>query len=325
MTAKPLAIALLGGDEPLADAVLRLAEERGIEFESVIPLTLEETEGSAEFAGQALPVQAAEAFDWAAVQLVAVTSRSPAAVRHVEAALKAGRPVLASEELPLSDGPLLHRLPCGAARAIANVAAAVQHKAGLAGLQCTLNLPMCHFGRAAIDELSGQTRGLFNLESPEPEVLPMQIAFNLVPLAPASGEDAASRYEVAVESGVRGLMGRDDLPVTVMAAWVPVFYGYSAVLHGIAEQPLDRLGLRALLLAAQGVTVMDEAIPGGVPSPATDAQDSEAAFVGRLRVDARDPRRFSVWLVFDGLRLEAAEIVERVENLIEPDRISMLT
>lgn len=311
MAAKPISIALLGADAPRAEAILRELEDRDLEVGEILPLALAESDASLSFRGEDLPLIDADGFDWASVDLVLVASQAPAVLRQIDAIAKAGKAVLGPD------------LPAGAAVALARVLAAVARETGLTSAHASLNLPVSEHGLAAVEELSAQTRALFAMESPEPGVLPPRIAFNIVP--DPAGPNGVSPVEERIESGLLALLGKPDMPVMVQVCWVPVFFGSSAVLHLTAEHPQDLSRLRKCLGGMHGVTVMDEAIPAGLPTPATDAQESTDVFVGRLRVSGADTRQASLWLVFDGLRLEAAQIADRLENLIEKNQNSVLT
>jgi aspartate-semialdehyde dehydrogenase len=188
-----------------------------------------------------------------------------------------------------------------------------------------INLPVSHLGQAGIEELSSQTRALFAMESPEAGVLPPRIAFNLVPLVSETCLSGASRYERMVEVDLLSLLSRPSPTVMVHAAWVPVFFGYSATLHAVCEEEVDLESLRGGFAAADGITLMDEPLPGGAPTPSTDAQDSDDIFTGRLRTSQDAQGHVGMWLVFDGLRLEATRMMDALENLIEKNRNSVLT
>jgi len=313
LTAHLPRIALVGGDEPLAEAILRELEDRDLEVGEILPLGLEESDSMVSHRGRDLPVMDLAGFDWQLADVVIVASHAAAARRRAESASQAGKVVLDPAN------------PTGAAIALGRVLAAITREFGLTAAHVSLNLPVSHHGMAAIEELSGQTRALFALESTEPGLLPPRIAFNMIPDSVDSAGRGVSQFEQRVEVDVRALLDAPSLPVMLLACWVPVFYGYSASLHVVCERPLDPSLLRALLAGTRGITVMDEAIPGGVPTPATDAQDSVDVFVGRLRVGEQDARQASLWLVFDGLRLEAVRTVDALENLIETTQNSVLT
>jgi aspartate-semialdehyde dehydrogenase len=300
-------------------------EELDVEVGRVFLLSEGDSDATVAFRGDDIPVLDLAGYDWKQADVAILASRAGSAQRLAEELAHAGRPVLG---VGLVEGvgvsPLL-QLHSGPAIAVSRVAALLAGKAGLAALHASLSLPVSHLGKAAIEELSEQARALFALESIEAEVLPPRIAFNLIPQVADTREGASSRFERAVEVSVRSLLSRQDLPVSALACWVPVFYGYAAVLHLVTETALDLGSLRTLLARPDGITVMDEPLPGGVPTPATDALDSEDVFVGRVRVNETDARHCSLWLVFDGLRLEAAQIVAGLENLIEKNQKSVLT
>ena len=52
--------------------------------------------------------------------------------------------------------------------------------------------------------------------------------------------------------------------------------------------------------------MLDERIPGGYPTPVTDAANEDAVFVGRVREDLSHPRGINLWIVADNVRKGAA-------------------
>jgi aspartate-semialdehyde dehydrogenase len=320
-----LRIALLGGEEPLAQVILQEVAARDLDVAEILPLSLEDSEATLTFKGDELPVLNVSDHDWQSCDVVTVASHASVAGHYAKAALEAGNTVLG----PIAQEPdvasRMVAVPSGPAVALCRVLGGLARKAGLAAAHVTLNLPVSHHGQAAIEELSSQTRALFNLESPDPGILPPRIAFNIVPHAVGPEAIGISQYEKRLEEEIRTLLELPSASVMAQACWVPVFYGYSASLHVTTETAVDSASRRRIQGDLEGITIMDEVVPGGLPTPATDAQDSEDVFVGRLRVGDRDGRQLSLWLVFDGLRLEAAQIVDALENLIEKNQNSVLT
>jgi aspartate-semialdehyde dehydrogenase len=176
-------------------------------------------------------------------------------------------------------------------------------------------LPVAMAGKAGIEELANQSRSLFNLERPEPDVFPLQIAFNLMPYG--AGADAAGFEARMAGAGTGG-----DAQVGFSVAWAPIFYGAAIALHVLAKDAVDESVLRKALGHADGIILMDTGLAGGIPTPATDAADSDDVFLGQVRVDGKRAR---FWLVCDPLRLEAAQFVSAVENWIEKPANSVLT
>jgi aspartate-semialdehyde dehydrogenase len=189
--------------------------------------------------------------------------------------------------------------------------------AGVVHAEAFVTLPVSLAGKAGVDELVNQSRGLFNMESPDPEVFPLQIAFNILPQL----DDAAHRYSPAtLSAAVSELLPLHETGFTV--AWAPVFYGAATALHMRLEQPVSLADLRQALKHQDGICLMESGIPAGNPTPATDSAESADIFLGQVRTEGNNVR---LWLVYDPLRLEAVQMVSAVENWIEKPTSSMLT
>jgi len=294
-----------------------LLEERGIEVGALYPLALADTDRTVDFGGDTLPVMCVDGFDWRQADILLAATRDTAARRHLESAVNQGCKTLTFlSGLDLAGEPPI-RAESGISEALAKVLRPIADRAGLASVDVFASLPASLHGQAALDELVHQTRGLFAMEEVEPEIFPLRIAFNLIPQVGQVEEQGGTSLETAWQDGVQRLLDNPDLPVHITAAWVPTLYGVSLAIHGRTHHPLQRDELIGLLTKRDGVTVMDEAVPGGVPTPSTDAQDSEDVFVGRLRCWNDPNGSFAMWAVCDVLRLEAAKIMDLTENLIE--------
>jgi aspartate-semialdehyde dehydrogenase len=74
---------------------------------------------------------------------------------------------------------------------------------------------------------------------------------------------------------------------------------------------------RSLLEQSPGITVIDEHIDGGYPTPVSDAAGQDPVFVGRIREDISHPRGLNMWIVSDNVRKGAAlNSVQIAETLI---------
>lgn len=308
-------IALLGANEPLGEAILRLMEERGVELGALFPLSLDESDACATVDGVEVPLQNAAEFDWSQTPVVLSASRSAAALRLEQAAAKQGCRIVGfgAENAVAGKTVLVNVL----AQVMQRVLSALGEAGDLLSVDAMAMLPVSFAGQEGVNELVEQTRGLFAMESPEPGVFPLQVAFNLIPQVGALSDLDDSVVERELTGQLRSLLGSPDLPVSVTAVWAPIFYGAAVSLHVALRGEPDVAELRGRLVKREGITLMDAGLPGGVPTPATDAQDSEEVFVGRFRQAAGQPGRFAMWLVVDITRLEAAQIVDWLENLIE--------
>jgi aspartate-semialdehyde dehydrogenase len=303
----PIELALLGADAPLGEAVLRLIEERELPVGQLHALTLDaEDDGNTSFRDKLWPNLDAESFDYSRISVLVVADSSQAAARLV------GNLQTRYPQLPVLHCEALDPAP---AIAVARVLKVLKALTTVERIDAFAALPSSMAGRAGIEELARQSRGLFNMETPDPEVFPLQIAFNLLPrLANLDG------YSHRLSTATRRLS--EVAHATWSVIWAPLFYASAVALHVRVSRDAELEALRGALRRADGMTLMEADLAAAVPTPATDAQDSEDVFVSGIDLDEEVVR---FWLVFDPARLEAASIVAKLENWIEIPAISMLT
>ncbi|NWG86316.1 MAG: hypothetical protein HXY26_02210 [Hydrogenophilaceae bacterium] len=330
--AHSIKIAVLGADEPLAATLFKELEERNLPIGQILALTLGEAEANASFNGEEIPCQPAAGFDWTQADLLVVTTRGRAARRFVDEALVAGRSVLALGE-PLVQHPQaawldpdhpqfpqgkLWLVPDATASLIARVLRPLAASLGVERVDAFASLAVSAMGQAGIDELHEQISQLFSLGSIETGVFPLQIAFNLIPQVGDLLPDGLSQAEQGAQQALQNLLGSDAPHCQISMTWAPVFYGHGIALHLTGGAGLSIENVRTRLQNAPGVVLMDEHLPGGYPTPATDAAESGDAFVGRLRASsAGSDKLVQLWLVGDNVRIEAMNLAQIMERLVE--------
>src|SRR5207244_9181796 len=171
-------------------------------------------------------------------------------------------------------------------------------------------------GRAAMDELFSQTRGVYVNDPIKPEQLTKQIAFNVIPHIAEfmAGGDTKEEWKMAVET--RKILD-PDIAVTATCVRVPVFIGHAEAINLEFERHLGEEDARAALRRAPGVTVGDHrAAEGYVTS--SDAAGADQCYVSRIRGDPTVPHGLNLWVVADNLRKGAAlNAVQIAEILVE--------
>jgi aspartate-semialdehyde dehydrogenase len=318
---RPLRIAILGAQDPLGEAVMALLAERDVDVGELIPLSLDECDAAVEFAGNELAIAPAENFDWRAADVMVAATHHPAARRYIESAANQGcAAICLLSGLDAHAGGVI-RVPSGLALAAATALKPIVRQAGLQSVDVFASLPVSLAGKSGVEELAAQTQAVFNLTEADPEVFPVRIAFNMIPQVGKPMDNGDIDSEALSAADLCAHLGLPELQVMVTATWAPMFYGAALAIHGTTAQDCSRAELRDWLSQAAGVTVMDEALLGGAPTPFTEAQENESVFVGRLRTESAGGRRFALWLVCDAIRLEAARIVDQIENLIEKKAI----
>ncbi|MDG2473441.1 MAG: aspartate-semialdehyde dehydrogenase [Pseudomonadales bacterium] len=173
-------------------------------------------------------------------------------------------------------------------------------------------------GQDAIEELAGQTARLLNGQPVEEKVYPKQIAFNVLPQIDVFQENGYTKEEMKMVWETQKIFADHSIQINPTCVRVPVFFGHSEAVHIETDQKLSADDARALLMDAPGVTVMDEQLDGGYPTPVSDAAGQDATYVGRIREDISHPQGLNLWVVSDNVRKGAAlNSIQIAECLID--------
>ncbi len=173
-------------------------------------------------------------------------------------------------------------------------------------------------GKSGIEELEKQVRDLFNMRELDTSVFQQRIAFNALPMIPATDgmeENGNTNEENKMISESRKILGLPGLKLSITCVRIPVFNGHSEAVHlGLNESiSVDRV--RELLSAAPGVVVIDNPTEGGYPTPA-DAAGEDMTLVGRIRLDTGFDNGIALWFSSDNLRTGAALNAVRIAELL---------
>ena len=170
-------------------------------------------------------------------------------------------------------------------------------------------------GKDAVDELSNQTRALFNMKDVECEAFPHRIAFNCLPQIDVFGDDGYTKEEVKMVNETRKIFGDDSIGISATAVRVPVFVGHSEAINIETEDAISPDEVRELLSSAPGVKVVDDPSKGLYPM-ALDAATNDDVFVGRIRADESVENGINMWVVSDNLRKGAALNAVQIAELL---------
>ncbi len=178
-------------------------------------------------------------------------------------------------------------------------------------------------GQKAITELETQVRKMFNMQDPENEVYPHQIAFNCLPHIDVFQENDYTKEEMKMVHETHKILEDDSIGVSPTAVRVPVFYGHSESINVQTIIKLDAKEARALLAQADGVQVYDNPKENMYPMP-IDAAGEDAVFVGRIRNDDSAPNCLNLWVVGDNIRKGAAlNAVQIAESLVKNNLLTI--
>ena len=170
-------------------------------------------------------------------------------------------------------------------------------------------------GRSGMEELGRQTAALLNFKDPNPTKFPVQIAFNLIPQIDVFTDNGYTKEEMKMVWETQKILD-PGIVVNPTCVRVPVFYGHSEAVHIETRAKISADEARRLLVGAPGVEVVDEARPGGWPTPVTHAAGKDPVYVGRIREDLSHPRGLNLWIVADNLRKGAALNAVQIAELL---------
>ncbi len=172
-------------------------------------------------------------------------------------------------------------------------------------------------GQRAVEELHDQARAVLEAhELPAPSVYPHQIAFNVLPQVErfADGDDYTTE-ERKMMGETRKILGDESIGISATCVRVPVYTSHSESINVQTREPLSPERCRELLVAADGVRVIDDPASGLYPL-AIDAAGQDDVLVGRIRRDPSHERCLNLWVVGDNLRKGAATNAVQVAELL---------
>ncbi|MCW5828842.1 MAG: hypothetical protein KIT79_05955 [Deltaproteobacteria bacterium] len=204
------------------------------------------------------------------------------------------------------------QVPSATAAILALVIAPLQ-QAGfrIERLRVAASLSLSEAGREGIEALSGETRQLLAMETPEANARYRgRLAFNVVPGAQMPG---AADPEKRAADELAELIGVERARVSVMSSFVPVFYGNTYAVELETTPRLDPAELGDLLEAAGRVEICDEGGDRLLPPLASEFVGREEFGVGRIRATGTG---IQFWVAADNVRVVADNGIRLLEQLL---------
>ena len=337
---KPWRVAILGATGLVGEAMIKVLEERAFPVSEFYPLASNRSLGKdVAFNGKRYAVVDVEAFDFANADLGLFSAGAEVSRIYAPKAAAAGCIVIdnTSEFRYDDDVPLV--VP------EVNPLAIAQHKSrgiianpncstiqmlvalkpiydavGIERIVVSTYQSVSGAGREAVDELAAQTVELVSGRGPvKASVVAKQIAFNCVPHIDNFQDNGYTKEEMKMLWETRKIFADNSIRVNATAVRVPVFFGHSEAVSIETRIKISALEARALLRSAPGVQVLDERVPGGYPTAATEAANHDAVFVGRIREDISHERGLNLWIVADNIRKGAATNSVQIAEILVRD------
>lgn len=178
-------------------------------------------------------------------------------------------------------------------------------------------------GARAMEEMKEQAKAILAGETPQTEIFPYPLAFNLFPHNSPLNDQGYCEEEMKMVNETRKIFEDSQIRVTATCVRVPVMRAHSEALNLEFEQPFSVEKAREILAQAPGVKLVEDWQANYFPMP-KDASGKDEVLVGRIRQDISHPCGLDLWLSGDQIRkgaaLNAIQIAECMakQNLVKP-------
>ncbi len=335
---KPVNVAVVGVTGAVGEVMLEILESRNFPVDMLFPLASARSAGkSVTFRGKRHTVQDLSEFDFSQTPIALFSAGGDISAEFAPIAAAAGCvvidntshfrrdadiPLVIPEVNPDAIGQFRNRgiiaNPNCSTIGMLVALKPIYDAVGIERINVATYQAVSGTGKAAIEELAGQTARLLNGKPAEAEVYPKQIAFNALPHIDEFQDNGYTREEMKMVWETQKILGDPDIKVNPTCVRVPVFFGHAEAVHIETRAEMTAEAARSLLEAAEGVTVLDRHEAGGYPTPVTESAGQDPVFVGRIRADISHPRGLNLWVVADNVRKGAAlNSVQIAEILLE--------
>jgi aspartate-semialdehyde dehydrogenase len=314
-------IAIIGATGSVGQELVRVLEQAPFEIGRLVAVGTRASVGRRlEYAGQEVTVKALTADVLQDLDLVFVATRGPLArgllddalddgVRMVDLAGiwrdEPGVPTVAMAANPedlqvLREVGVVHA-PGPLTLALTHILGPLHAAFSLLGVRGSAFLPATIEGRAGTEELSNQVVSLFNAREPQRKVFPDGLAFDLLPVWGAVGDDGWSELERESSAQVVTMLGMDRAVMGVTATVAPLFAGMALSLHLVGEGRITAETAREALQGIGTLRICEDTRDLAVRKQVGQGRIA----LGRFRDDPGGSG-VHLWAACDPLRLSAA-------------------
>ena len=174
-------------------------------------------------------------------------------------------------------------------------------------------------GKAAMDELFEQTKGIYSNSAIEPKVFQKQISFNVIPQI---GPFVSSGYSEEEEKMIKETKKILDPNIQVSATCVrvPTFIGHAESINIEFESKISSKDAIKILSNAPGCSV-DTSDSSEYITP-IDCVGDDRTFISRIRDDESVENGLNLWVVSDNLRKGAALNTIQIAEILNSQYLS---
>ena len=174
-------------------------------------------------------------------------------------------------------------------------------------------------GKAAMDELFEQTKGIYSNNSIEPEIFQTQISFNVIPQIGPFVSSGYTEEEEKMINETKKILD-NDIKVSATCVRVPTFIGHAESVNIEFENYISSEEASKVLAGAPGCLVdLDDKESYATP---IDCAGNDHTYISRIRNDDSVENGLNLWVVSDNLRKGAALNTIQIAEILEKDYLN---
>ncbi|MEQ8469965.1 MAG: aspartate-semialdehyde dehydrogenase [Marinoscillum sp.] len=167
-------------------------------------------------------------------------------------------------------------------------------------------------GKVAVDQMMNEREGKEGVMA-----YPYKIDLNVLPHIDVFQENDYTKEEMKMVKETVKIFDDPSVKVTATCVRIPTMGGHSESVNVEFEEEFDVEEVRSILAKTSGVIVEDDPANNIYPMP-MNAHGKDEVFVGRIRRDETQPKTLNMWIVADNLRKGAAtNAVQIAEFMME--------
>jgi aspartate-semialdehyde dehydrogenase len=170
-------------------------------------------------------------------------------------------------------------------------------------------------GKDAMDELFNQTKGIYMNQSPQLNVYPKQIAFNVIPQIDKFMDDGLTKEEWKMMVETKKILD-PSIKVCASCVRVPVFIGHSEMVNIECENEITAAQAKAIWRKSKGIRVVDLEQEDLEYITPLEVQGEDDVYISRVREDSTVDNGLNFWCVSDNLRKGAALNAVQIAELL---------
>ncbi|UPO96640.1 aspartate-semialdehyde dehydrogenase [Cetobacterium somerae] len=153
------------------------------------------------------------------------------------------------------------------------------------------------------------------LKGEEPKTYPHPIVNNCLPHIDSFLENGYTKEEEKMINETRKILNKKNLPITATCVRVPVLNGHSISINVELEREANLEELKVKFRETKGIVLEDDVKNNRYPL-ATEANETDEVYVGRLRKDFSIEKGLNLWVVADNIRKGAATNAVQIAEIL---------